>query len=66
MTLQQEKKYHIYLNDNCIYHSLSEEDFKTVWNVLNRLNEFLAREKGNSIQYEEVQVNKEILLESSY
>lgn len=66
MTLLPEKKYHIYLNNNCIYHSLTEEDFKTIWNVLNRLNEFLSKDKENLIQYEEVYVNKEVLMESSY
>ena len=26
--------YHIYAKDNCIYHSLNEEDFEETWEML--------------------------------
>jgi hypothetical protein len=62
-----EKKYHIYLNNNCVYHCLSENEFNNVWNILNRLNDFLSKENcKHKIEYEEVFLNKEISLESSY
>ena len=66
MKLHPDKKYHIYLNEKCIYHSLNEEEFDNIWNILNRLNDLLFKEKENEIQYEEVYIHKELLLDSSY
>jgi hypothetical protein len=62
-----ERKYHIYLNNNCIYHCLSEEEFNNIWSILNTLNDFLSKNNHkNKIEYEEVFINKEVILESSY
>lgn len=59
-----EKIYHIYARGNCIYHSLKEEEFNPTWIALNRLAELLSDKE--ELSYEEVAVNKEICLESSY
>lgn len=59
-----EKIYHIYARGNCIYHSLTETEFNVTWEALNRLAELLSDK--SDLSYEELIVNKEILLESSY
>jgi hypothetical protein len=32
-----EKIYHIYVKDQCLFHSLKEEEFKTTWNSLHKM-----------------------------
>jgi hypothetical protein len=59
-----EKIYHIYARGHCIYHSLKEEEFKTTWIALNRLADLLAN--SSELSYEELIVNKELSLNSSY
>ena len=59
-----EKIYHIYARGNCIYHSLKEDEFQTTWTALNRLSELLSDK--SELSYEELIVNKEISLNSSY
>jgi hypothetical protein len=63
----KEKIYHIYAKDKCLYHSLSEEKFSETWEMLHRMVDLL---EGNiskrDLQYEEVLLNKEIILTSSY
>lgn len=59
-----EKIYHIYAQEKCIYHSLKEEEFKTTWIALNRLAELLSN--SSVLSYEELIVNKEMSLNSSY
>ena len=58
------KIYHIYARGQCIYHSLKEEEFKTTWIALNRLSELLSN--SSELSYEELIVNKELALNSSY
>jgi hypothetical protein len=59
-----EKIYHIYAEEKCIYHSLKEEEFKTTWIALNRLAELLSN--SSVLSYEELTVNREMSLNSSY
>ena len=59
-----EKIYHIYARGNCIYHSLKSEEFNPTWIALNRLAELLSDKE--ELSYEEVVVNKQICLDSSY
>jgi hypothetical protein len=59
-----EKIYHIYARGHCIYHSLKEEEFKTTWIALNRLAELVSNK--SDLSYEELLVNKEIILNSSH
>jgi hypothetical protein len=61
------KIYHIYLKDKCVYHSLPEEEFHKSWSTLNYLTEFLGGDyKVTDLSYEELVVNKKIILESSH
>lgn len=32
-----QKIYHIYIKNECVLHSISEEEFQTTWNTLNKL-----------------------------
>ena len=62
-----EKVYHIYANDKCIYHSLSEEKFSEVWEMLHRMAELLdMKTVSEDLQYEELVLNKEVILNSSH
>lgn len=61
-----DKLYHIYIQNNCIYHSLTYEQFNEAWTMLNHLVEVIGTYNKNDISYEEVTVSKEICLNSSY
>jgi len=62
-----EKIYHIYAKNKCIYHNLSESKFSEVWEMLHRMIELLDMNiKKEDLQYEELIVNKEIILQSSH
>jgi len=62
-----EKVYHIYAKDKCIFHSLKEEQFKITWNTLKSLIQVLdTHYVGEDLSYEELIVNKEIVINSSY
>ena len=62
-----EKIYHIYIKDRCVYHSLSEEEFKDKWETLRNLIELLSTNYDKTdISYEELIVNKKVVLESSH
>jgi hypothetical protein len=64
---KQDKVYHIYAKDRCIYHSLSEEKFSETWEMLHRMIEFIDMNiKKEDLQYEELVVNKEVVLNSSH
>ena len=56
--------YHIYARGQCIYHSLKEDEFETTWIALNRLSDLLSTTK--ELSYEEVTVNKKLILNSSH
>lgn len=63
----QERIYHIYAKDRCIYHSLSEEKFSETWKMLHNMVELLGKNiKKNDLQYESLIVNKEVILNSSH
>ena len=61
------KLYHIYIQDECIMHSIEEEDFEATWKSL---QQFLKVAKTdyteNDLSFEEVTLQKEIYLNSSY
>ena len=62
-----EKVYHIYAKDQCIYHSLSEEKFCETWDMLHKMVELLGRNvSAEDLSYEELHVNKELILNSSH
>ena len=33
----QDKIYHIYAKDQCLFHSLKEEEFKNTWSTLHQM-----------------------------
>lgn len=59
-----QKIYHIYARGTCIYHSLKEDEFKTTWVALNRLADLVADK--SELSYEELVVDKNVILNSSY
>ena len=65
--IAQEKIYHIYAKNKCLFHSLKEDEFKVTWNTLNKLVNVLdTRYAGDDLTYEELVVNKKAVSESSY
>jgi hypothetical protein len=67
MTEQKnEKIYHIYVKNKCLYHSLSEEDFHNTWNMVNNFIDIYSEFNKNDITYEELTLNKELIFESSH
>jgi hypothetical protein len=62
-----EKIYHIYAKDKCIYHSLSENKFSETWETIHRMVDLLGIDlQKEDLSYEELIVNKEIILNSSH
>jgi hypothetical protein len=59
-----QKSYHIYARGKCIYHSLKEDEFKATWVALNRLADLVADK--SELSYEELVVDKNVILNSSY
>ena len=64
---ETEKIYHIYAKGQCIYHSLSEEKFSEIWEMLHRMIDLLGVNiSEKDLEYEEVYTNNLIPLNSSY
>lgn len=62
-----EKVYHIYAKGRCIYHSLSENKFSETWEMMHRMVDLLDLNLAkDDLSYEELCVNKEVLLNSSH
>jgi len=62
-----EKIYHIYAKDRCLFHSLKEEEFTTTWSTLNQMVGLMKTDyTSDDLTYEELAVNKNITLNSSY
>jgi len=61
-----EKRYHIYLQDKCLYHSLSEEEFNTTWKMIFEFLTVADERKKEDLTYEEVLYSKETILNSSH
>ena len=66
MTAENTQKiYHIYAKGECIYHSLSEEEFANRWKELTQLVEITGKIGRGDLEYEELTCDK-ILQEVSY
>ena len=62
-----EKVYHIYAKDKCLFHSLKEDEFKTTWNTLHRMVGVMKTDyTTDDLSYEELIVNREVILNSSH
>ena len=61
-----EKIYHIYAKGECIYHSLSEEKFSETWEMLHKMVDLIdVKFSKDDLSFEELSVNKEMVLNSS-
>jgi ornithine carbamoyltransferase len=59
--------YHIYAKGQCIYHSLSKEKFEETWEMLHRMVDLIdVRLVKEDFSYEELSINKEVILNSSH
>ena len=62
-----EKIYHIYAKDKCIFHSVREDEFRTTWETLNNMVGIMKTEYSvDDLTYEELMVNKDVILNSSH
>lgn len=62
-----EKVYHIYLKGKCLFHSIKEEEFFATWSTLNNMVGIMKTDySAEDLSYEELYVNKETSLNSSY
>ena len=62
-----EKVYHIYARNECLYHSLKEEEFQTTWRTLNNMVGLMKTDYSvEDLSYEELVVNKETIMNSSH
>jgi hypothetical protein len=62
-----EKIYHIYAKDECIFHSLKEEEFEITWKTLNNLVQLMKTHYvGEDLSYEELTLPKRVFSDSSY
>jgi hypothetical protein len=61
------KIYHIYAKEKCIMHNVSEDDFKSVWETLYNMIDLLDTQyTTEDLNYEELEVNRDITIESSH
>jgi len=50
-----DKLYHIYGKGECLYHSLTEEEFKNTWNQLRNIVDITKTDySGEDLTYEEI------------
>jgi hypothetical protein len=62
-----EKIYHIYAKDKCIFHSVKEDEFDTTWSTLRNMVGLMRTDyELQDLSYEELVVNKEVVINSSY
>ena len=61
------KVYHIYAKDQCLFHSIKEEEFRTTWNTLRNMVGLMKTDYTcDDLSYEELVINKETILNSSH
>ena len=62
-----EKVYHIYAKNECLYHSLREDEFKKTWEQLNNMVGLIKTDYSkDDLSYEELLINREVVLNSSH
>jgi len=65
--IAQEKIYHIYAKDKCLFHSIKEDEFEVTWKTLNNMVGLMKTDyEKEDLTYEELIVNKKVVSESSY
>jgi len=61
------KIYHIYAKNKCLLHSIKEEEFEITWKTLNQLVGIMRTDYSyEDLEYEELEVQKDFILNSSY
>ena len=62
-----EKIYHIYAKDRCLFHSIKEEEFQTTWKTLTNMVGIMKTDYSiEDLSYEELMVNRKMSLDSSH
>jgi len=62
-----EKIYHIYAKDKCLYHSLTEDEFKNTWKQLKTMVGLMKTDYStDDLTYEELLLNREMISNSSH
>jgi hypothetical protein len=62
-----ERIYHIYARDKCLFHSLTEDEFKVTWSAVKNLVGIMKTEYTiDDLSYEELVLSKKVSLESSH
>ena len=65
--IAQEKIYHIYAKDKCLFHSIKEDEFEVTWKTLNNMVGLMKTDyEKEDLTYEELIINKKAVSESSY
>ena len=64
---QNEKVYHIYAGDRCLFHSVKEEEFDTTWSTVKNMVGLMKTDYTvEDLSYEELTLNKDLALHSSH
>jgi hypothetical protein len=51
MKTTEDKVYHIYMNNNCVYHNLRREEFSYLWGLLRHIS---SNNQDINLEYEEL------------
>ena len=66
-TMTNNKIYHIYAKDKCLFHSVNEDEFETIWKTLHNMVGVMKTDYSQSdLSFEELIVNKDAISNSSY
>jgi hypothetical protein len=67
MKMTENKIYHIYAKDRCLFHSINEEEFEVTWKTLKNMVGLMKTDYNiEDLTYEELSISKEISLNSSH
>jgi hypothetical protein len=67
MKMTENKIYHIYAKDRCLFHSINEEEFEVTWKTLRNMVGLMKTDYNiEDLTYEELSISKEISLNSSH
>ena len=63
----QEKMYHIFAKDRCLFHSLKEDEFDTTWKTLRNMVGVMKTDYNvEDLSFIELNVDKEMVQNSSH
>ena len=52
-----EKLYNIYAKDKCVFHSITEEEFPKVWQMVNHFVEIMGDYRKEDLYYKEISIS---------